>query len=772
MKHLIICPEFPPAPVPAGGIGTYVRHISRLLAEAGETVHVIGQRWQDASQKIEKRVDGRLIIHRISPGEPVIGIGNYIDPSIALKEVQGLIRSDFQRQCFSWQASLLAEILVDRERIDLIEAQDYDAPLYYFLLRRALGQGPKRLPPCIVHLHSATAFINYHNDWDSWNPEHALAIRFENFSVSAADAWLCPSNYYARQAEAHFGLEKESVTVIPLPVGDFSILDRSEEIWRSGTICYVGRLEPRKGVIEWVDAASAVARDYPSVQFEMIGADLPYMGNSSVKQFLKKRIPDAVMAQFHFHGPCRRAELPQFLARARAAVVPSRWENFPNTCIEAMCSGLPVIATCKGGMSDMIEDGQTGWLVEDCSKSSLEIALRHMLNTKPSDVAEMGWLASERIRRLCDNGEILSRHLHFRRSIAERSVSRSIYLPAILRWKDRPDKFRTEVCVSNPAPASSVAVVVTCRGNGDGLENCLDSIRQQTRPPFAAVLIVDNKNGEKIRHAVERARLNRLELCELDSGKLSMMKNAALSAVIASGRNPAAFTFLDSRDRLYPNFLEICGSVIKSCPDVGVVSSWMWIAGDAPRLVANPCPQFPYQLISNEALPAAVIRTTALNEAGHFRELISDGYEDWDLINAIMANGWLAVTFPALLTERIFDRQTELSSSPEHRRMREQLLDRLPELVEHYAQTLVLMLESRISQLKSPGWQGWGITKIDWYERILRPRDILHLTLPEQFMLTSKAIRHPGQAARFFLWHTKKAFLDRSFKRSPGRKWM
>jgi len=44
MKHLIISREYPPSQ-PQGGIGTNVENIARLLADSGETVHVIGQLW-------------------------------------------------------------------------------------------------------------------------------------------------------------------------------------------------------------------------------------------------------------------------------------------------------------------------------------------------------------------------------------------------------------------------------------------------------------------------------------------------------------------------------------------------------------------------------------------------------------------------------------------------------------------------------------------------------------------------------------------------------
>ena len=122
MNHLIICREYPPAR--GGGIGTYVSHISRLLAESGETVHVIAQLWEGAEKETEEKCNGRLIIHRV-PFEDWANDGRPI-PNAAVRstEARGLFESGYSPQCFSWQASLLAENLIEQERIDVIEAQE------------------------------------------------------------------------------------------------------------------------------------------------------------------------------------------------------------------------------------------------------------------------------------------------------------------------------------------------------------------------------------------------------------------------------------------------------------------------------------------------------------------------------------------------------------------------------------------------------------------------------------------------------------------------
>ena len=66
MIHLIISREYPPSSYPQGGIGTYVAHIARLLAEQGEMVHVIGEQWEGAPKAREEQVEGRLLVHRVS----------------------------------------------------------------------------------------------------------------------------------------------------------------------------------------------------------------------------------------------------------------------------------------------------------------------------------------------------------------------------------------------------------------------------------------------------------------------------------------------------------------------------------------------------------------------------------------------------------------------------------------------------------------------------------------------------------------------------------
>lgn len=743
MKHLILCREYPPARY-AGGIGTYVLHMAQLLAECGETVHVIGQLWKGAEKKTEEKCQGRLIIHRVHLEDWESCLGWKLNTDNKSREEKGLLESNFYPQCFSWQACLLAESLVEQEGIDVIEAQEFEAPLYYFQLRRALGLGPERHPPCIIHLHSPMEFIVRYNDRDIGRPYFMTAKRLEDYSIAAADALLCPSNYLARQAETHYGINEGCIQVIPLPIGNIPMLERDKDTWEHGTICYVGRLERRKGVIEWIDAAVAVAPEYPSAHFEFIGANVLGSGSMSGEDFVKRRIPDELKTRFLFRGQQNRSSLQQFLAGARIAVVPSRWENFPNTCVEAMSSGLPVIASRNGGMVEMIEDGRTGWLASKASIDALAEALNRAISTSSTKIAEMGHNASVAIRQMCDNKKILESHLNFRGQVVNQGTKRSSHLPVNLPWAKRPFSDESSCRTPQNNTLRGLALVITCFNAEQFLKECLQSIEQQTLKPAIVVIVENGMTGKQTFNALDIARRNGWRVIQRKYADPVSAKNAGIGEVLDSGLNPLGFSFLTGEERLQPDFVAVCESILRQCPEVGLVSCWTSDLQNDNKIWIRPCPGFPYQWISNEAAPFSMVRTEALHEAGNFRPVMNQGYEDWDLFNAVMAAGWVAVTVPKILGRcRICeDLESRIVNVRINERMRRELLERFPDLIIRDLKDIIILTESYIAH--------------SLYEQFLVHRRELAIAMIRAML------RHPRQTALRILRKMKKKLVRRA----------
>jgi glycosyltransferase involved in cell wall biosynthesis len=423
LNHLLVCREYPPAP--GGGIGAYTAHLAHLLASRGETVHVIAQQWHGAARAHERQLGGRLLIHRLPYDHWATPWGLRPHPAVPRGAARRLFHSDYPPLAFAWQVAEAIEQLVATTPVDVIEAPEYEAPLAVYLLRRAQGRGPDCQPPCLVHLHSPTELIARYNEWPLAAPDLAMAVPLEAFCLAAADGVLCPSQALAEEAAALYGLARERITVLPLPLGpDPGTLARPRAAWSGGTVAYVGRLERRKGVLEYLEAAAAIAAERPDLIFEFAGTNVLASDPIQSAAMLQARVPRRARRQFRFLGQVARGALPGVLRRARLAVVPSRWENFPYAAAEALRSGLPVLATRTGALPQMIAEGRGGWLVDECTPAALAAGLRRALEDTPEERQAMGAQAAEGIRALCEPEALAARHLALRAALAAQGPGR------------------------------------------------------------------------------------------------------------------------------------------------------------------------------------------------------------------------------------------------------------------------------------------------------------------------------------------------------------
>ena len=120
-----------------------------------------------------------------------------------------------------------------------------------------------------------------------------------------------------------------------------------------------GRLHPEKGVSKFLDLLARVVKELPELRCVIVG-DGP-------ERVELERKADVLQLQdvVRFLGTCPREDLPGLNDGADIFVFPSqRAEGQPISLIEAMASGLPIVANRVGWMASLIEDGVTGVLVD------------------------------------------------------------------------------------------------------------------------------------------------------------------------------------------------------------------------------------------------------------------------------------------------------------------------------------------------------------------------------------------------------------------------
>lgn len=139
-------------------------------------------------------------------------------------------------------------------------------------------------------------------------------------------------------------------------------------------ILYVGWLIEEKGIYDLFQAATLLRQDGVRFQVRLIG---PLFDQ---EPRLRQALSDAGLTDVVvLVGPLSQsAELISEYQAADVFVLPSHAEGFPNAVLEAMASGLPVIAASVGGVPEMIDSGVNGLLVPPKDVARLAAALKEL----------------------------------------------------------------------------------------------------------------------------------------------------------------------------------------------------------------------------------------------------------------------------------------------------------------------------------------------------------------------------------------------------------
>lgn len=160
-----------------------------------------------------------------------------------------------------------------------------------------------------------------------------------------------------------------------------------------GPVVCVARLSPEKNVESLIAAAGLAARAQPNFRL-VIGGDgpsLPALRDQTRALGLDERV--------EFLGSVR--DVPRLLQQCALFVLPSLTEGIALTLLEAMATGLPVVATRVGGTSEVVADGKTGLLVPSQCPERLAEAMLSLFQD-PAAARLMGQAGRRRVESAFD----------------------------------------------------------------------------------------------------------------------------------------------------------------------------------------------------------------------------------------------------------------------------------------------------------------------------------------------------------------------------------
>jgi glycosyltransferase involved in cell wall biosynthesis len=177
------------------------------------------------------------------------------------------------------------------------------------------------------------------------------------------------------------------IPIIPNGV-DLELYQTVERDWLSPRLLSVGRIVHQKGL----DLAMHALGGLKDFNWEWrIAGDGPQMqALQSLAQELG--IDDRVF----FLGWQSREQIIESYKQSNVFLFPSRHEGMPNALLEAMASGLPVIATCIAGNEELVAEGETGYLVPAEDIELLQATLKKILSDSTTR-QQMGIAARQRV---------------------------------------------------------------------------------------------------------------------------------------------------------------------------------------------------------------------------------------------------------------------------------------------------------------------------------------------------------------------------------------
>lgn len=278
-------------------------------------------------------------------------------------------------------------------------------------LAAALRRARREFAPDIVHAHnlffrttetavlpcvlpSVPLVVTLHLGRFAGGGPLALALRaYEEtvgrFVLRRAAAIIAVSHAVGRLAQ-RLAPAQTPVTVIP-NTADVARFSPAAFIQRDPVrVLFVGRLVHNKGPAVFLHAAKLALEQEPGIRFVLAGSG-PLEGR--LKSLARKlRIEGSVDFLGH------RADIPDLLRSSTVLVRPSNLEGMPLTVLEAMASGIPVVATDVGGTPELVEDGVTGYLVRPGDPRAVAMAVLKIAGN-PERAVSMGRAARQRMEQ-------------------------------------------------------------------------------------------------------------------------------------------------------------------------------------------------------------------------------------------------------------------------------------------------------------------------------------------------------------------------------------
>ena len=290
----------------------------------------------------------------------------------------GKLPGHYLKESWKYASELFVLIKSKLPEYDFIYAKGFTA--WKLLAEKQKGL---KCPPVGVNFHGLEMF----------QPAPALKSKIEQLFLRDPVKWNCLHSdhvfsYGGKITDiltGRVGVIKERIIEIPAGIEKDWLAEETRERGTKIKFLFIGRYERRKG-IEELNSVLKQLLETADFEFHFIGP-IP----------LKKQL---VSDKIIYHGSIsNQPDIRKIMSLCDVLVCPSHSEGMPNVILEAMASGLAIIATDVGAISEMIDE-KNGWLISPNDKPGLKKAIDNACNAK-TDI--LTYKKRNSVRKVIDN---------------------------------------------------------------------------------------------------------------------------------------------------------------------------------------------------------------------------------------------------------------------------------------------------------------------------------------------------------------------------------
>jgi glycosyltransferase involved in cell wall biosynthesis len=205
-----------------------------------------------------------------------------------------------------------------------------------------------------------------------------------DFAKSQTYRWTGPE-CWSKVHVVRCGVDRRFISHDVSPVPDVSRL------------VMIGRLGRSKGHVILLEALQRLA--HQNVEFHML-----LIGDGSLRGMIERQIEERGLREYvELAGWMDNNSVRDELLSCRGMVLPSFGEGLPVVIMEALALARPVLCTRIAGISELVVDGESGWLVNAGNVDELANALRKMLETPAAELSRMGAVGREAVLQKHDS---------------------------------------------------------------------------------------------------------------------------------------------------------------------------------------------------------------------------------------------------------------------------------------------------------------------------------------------------------------------------------